>query len=717
MNKTKKLRYLGIICIFIVLLVLNSSVIFADAITSHPTLYVNTIKPISGNYVNFQANLNVLNGLIRGILTPGGYNDSKTVLGLDGNVLFNSQIRPEFSIVLEGCDGSVSANELGFLFDGKLNFAQGINGCTPTPGQPIVITINMPNTFLHNDLVLGWVSDFVRPKDFKFKLHVYGIVCDPINGFCNNTCIPGRAGCNYDPDEVELLTPDEIVANGNDLDWIEFYNSNDELNSENFAFSKYFDVNTTQNLISLVDPTYYGSNLVVSGLEFTIDSLNIIGESGIFPLSELFFINTVNSPYEGLYAMVEGDTFYGNVSTKGSLISRNIIGSNNLNVTNDVNTTFLTSHENFVYASDLTAGDSICHNFGNEFYCVGEGLWQIETNDDISYFGGKVVIGDVPTSMDSSLLVIDCLGIYNKSTEKNITLIATEGGDFRIEPSSNRDVVFKLNFAIPEFEQQCGDGVIQHPNDAGINEECEFVNSQVYFPLGPSCSDYGYSNNCVPSCGDDCLISGCYIPNLVAYFPFSQGAPLEDATGNGYTLSSYGPSWTSNGRTGGAYNFDGTNDYFRFTRMISDNFTISFWINTVNPDQSSSYSCNSWWDHTGLVSISGYGDDRFTTFLCFNYFAAGISSPYSSVASTDSVVDGDWHHVVATRNKQTGLISIYVDGYLEGTKIASTNSLVGSSYMFIGKKYLHYYQGLMDEVRIYNRDLTADEVQTIYDFY
>jgi len=345
---------------------------------------------------------------------------------------------------------------------------------------------------------------------------------------------------------------------------------------------------------------YYGRNLVVSQIRFTISSLNILSNSGIFPLTELFFINTVNSPYEGLYAKLQGDTFYGNVSIKRNLSAQTIEGSEDLNVTDSVDTTFLTSHNSFYYIGDVSTEGLICHSSQGELYCIEEEIWQ-EDNGDIHYLEGNVAIGSNEVS-DASLVVNGEL-VVNNDSNTQIIINATESGDLIIESNTSGNVIFTLPFILPTTAT-CGDGVVQRPNDNNIWEECEFVNSQVFFPLGGSCSDYGYFGGSV-SCNSSCQMnfSNCvsHIPDLVAYFPFSEESPLQDATGNGYDITTNtGATLISNGRADSAYMFDGVNDYLTFNRMISDDFTISLWMNTETQD-TSSLDCDNWWGHPSFV--------------------------------------------------------------------------------------------------------------------
>ena len=85
--------------------------------------------------------------------------------------------------------------------------------------------------------------------------------------------------------------------------------------------------------------------------------------------------------------------------------------------------------------------------------------------------------------------------------------------------------------------------------------------------------------------------------------------------------------------------------------------------------------------------------------------------------SVSEVVDGKWHHVlfVADRSDAT---RIYIDGKLdaegglsEGTDITTESPLFIGASVRIGKNTRRYFEGLIDEVGIYNRVLTDDDIE------
>ena len=93
------------------------------------------------------------------------------------------------------------------------------------------------------------------------------------------------------------------------------------------------------------------------------------------------------------------------------------------------------------------------------------------------------------------------------------------------------------------------------------------------------------------------------------------------------------------------------------------------------------------------------------------------------LSSRRPVNDGTWHHVVALRSG--GQMLLYLDGALEASKgsardIAYTHRCdfrVGhtdSANTVDSHESMYYFKGQIDDVRVYGRELSADEVTAIY---
>lgn len=96
----------------------------------------------------------------------------------------------------------------------------------------------------------------------------------------------------------------------------------------------------------------------------------------------------------------------------------------------------------------------------------------------------------------------------------------------------------------------------------------------------------------------------------------------------------------------------------------------------------------------------------------------GGGGPKIDFNSVSDVVDEKWHHVVFVADR-SDYTRIYIDGELdaeggpsEGTDITTESPLFIGASVRINKTTRRYFEGLIDEVGIYNRALTENEIET-----
>lgn len=168
------------------------------------------------------------------------------------------------------------------------------------------------------------------------------------------------------------------------------------------------------------------------------------------------------------------------------------------------------------------------------------------------------------------------------------------------------------------------------------------------------------------------------------------------------------------GRFGQAFSFDG-HAYvsipfsldFDFTP--ADRFTVSAW---VKPAAVGTYQAIFVKDVPGGPWEWGIIIDPQ------NHFYTGKNA--NDVAQSKTTIKpGTWYHVAVTYDN--GAVEMYVNGKLENQAkgVSIGQSLGGIALGHKGDKALpkedpDWYKGLIDEVRLYNRALTASEIQALY---
>jgi hypothetical protein len=157
---------------------------------------------------------------------------------------------------------------------------------------------------------------------------------------------------------------------------------------------------------------------------------------------------------------------------------------------------------------------------------------------------------------------------------------------------------------------------------------------------------------------------------------------------------------------GSSLNFDGTNDYVQVPNsssllMGSNDFTLEAWIKSSSTSEQR------------IVSKFIYNGPGYQ--LSFNdgfgNVQARTSSSSVTAVATTNIADGNWHHVAGVKNGST--LTIYVNGTAENSIGGSTGSTDGSNPLYIGAftGISNYFNGSIDEVRVWNDARTADEIR------
>ena len=211
---------------------------------------------------------------------------------------------------------------------------------------------------------------------------------------------------------------------------------------------------------------------------------------------------------------------------------------------------------------------------------------------------------------------------------------------------------------------------------------------------------------------------------LVGWWKFDDGSGTKavDSSGNGYDGTLEGGATWATGKYDGAVLLDGTDSYVNLDigpliGHLTD-CTIAIWVNWGG----TSGGWSRIWDF-GNSSTSGY------MFLCPNQGTATGNMRWtitevSNGAGEEQIVNssegvlpsGDWHHVTITIDTATTTATMYLDGEVvgENTNVTLTPSVMGNTTQnWLGRSQWPpdpYWDGLQDELRIYNSVLTVEEI-------
>ena len=169
-----------------------------------------------------------------------------------------------------------------------------------------------------------------------------------------------------------------------------------------------------------------------------------------------------------------------------------------------------------------------------------------------------------------------------------------------------------------------------------------------------------------------------------------------------------GPTWVAPGRIGaGALNFAAANSqYVNVANATALNpaagLTITAWLNAVD------------WGGNRRILQKGNSDNEYRLLAengALKFHPNGVGTLTTALPATNT-----WVHVAATWNGAT--MAIYVNGVLQASQAATGSITSTADPLAIGTKYGStaagdYFNGNLDEVRVYNRGLSAVEINSV----
>jgi len=193
---------------------------------------------------------------------------------------------------------------------------------------------------------------------------------------------------------------------------------------------------------------------------------------------------------------------------------------------------------------------------------------------------------------------------------------------------------------------------------------------------------------------------------LVAAYNFNEGigTTVTDASGNGNngTLNS-GVTWSTLGKFGNALSFNGTSGLVTIpdtaSLRLTNAMTLEAWVFPTS-------HAGSWRD----VIYKG-NDNYFLEGQSSQNGAPAVGGTFGQTFGTGPLVLNTWTHLAVTYDRAT--LRLYING-VQISSVARTASIATSTNpLQIGGDsiYGQYFQGTIDEVRVYNRALSQTEIQ------
>jgi hypothetical protein len=207
---------------------------------------------------------------------------------------------------------------------------------------------------------------------------------------------------------------------------------------------------------------------------------------------------------------------------------------------------------------------------------------------------------------------------------------------------------------------------------------------------------------------------------LVLYMPLN--GDTKDYSGNKNDGTNNGATVVQGLGNKLAYSFDTSNSYTTYEYIMTNNttimsltkFTYSVWCKTTD-------------DSAFLIIGTRYGNNTYQSMaiinskLCLHKYIYNNNSDGNFAVSSTSIDDGNWHLLTITYNE--GLTKTYVDAIHEATETHVNTSYSNVNFQINYDSSLsdtvknRNFGGLLQDVRIYNRALSQQEISWLFDMY
>ena len=199
-----------------------------------------------------------------------------------------------------------------------------------------------------------------------------------------------------------------------------------------------------------------------------------------------------------------------------------------------------------------------------------------------------------------------------------------------------------------------------------------------------------------------------------------QGSVLEDLSKKKQPCVNHGATWGNTPLGHSVLNFDGDSDYINCgndpSLNITDAITIEAWVNLATTPN----AYNKFVTKASDYENARYELGRYRSGVGGNlyWFIRKLDGNIFRISATAPVADR-WYHFVGTYEQGVG-IKLYIDGILESSNSDYIGAIDSTAYslriggFFAGPGPEWYFNGTIDEVRIYNRALSAEEIMMRY---
>ena len=512
----------------------------------------------------------------------------------------------------------------------------------------------------------------------------------------------------------------------------------DNANKTNLTYNFYIDLNKDGDFTDGGESigSTSSSNALGAGLNYNINNMNLSGtyntkvtikdsSNGVQELfDKLSFISqdlSNSAPViSGLDAISSLNTNYNpshadesiNLANKGYLASIvNITDSDN----NITQYSYQVDNKGWISFSDKASFDKSFNNIYTDNLTFGEHTLTVKVAD----LGGAEVKQSTNFTINTppQITSFDSINSDNSTSTANNNIIASGTSlspNFSITDINGQSINYQFQV------KDINNNIIYTSSDFADSDSLK-AGISAYNTNSLNAGEYKLELIAIDSMGEKAIMPDLYNYTIlqdkpIAYYKLSEtsGTVALDSSGNNYngtymnsiSINQNGLITDTNNK---AVKFDGINDYIEITNgqpFRTQSITIETWI---NPDILSNAGLVM--DRIGIGGTANWSLELLATGnIRFSYYDG---SAWNNIDTTNTpIIANTWSQISA--NYDNGTVNIYANGNL--VKTQSGLNILRTDYdsqLQIGRG-IGYYSGLMDDVAIYDKALTGNQIQEHY---
>jgi hypothetical protein len=238
------------------------------------------------------------------------------------------------------------------------------------------------------------------------------------------------------------------------------------------------------------------------------------------------------------------------------------------------------------------------------------------------------------------------------------------------------------------------------------------------------------SVNPLPADIGESTISSNLSQGLAAWYPFNGNANDESGNGNNGAVIGCQLFPDRLGNNNGSYFFNGNDNLIRAENSpslnIQNSISLSAWFKTDDPDinhndnESSVIIAKARTHYSRSYSIF-FADQSFSGDSLGSQLFETNNAYYPNIIASN-YWNNEWHLISSTYDYSSGISKIFIDGQLKNTlNIGQVNLMQTTVPLTLGcylsplsSPYRGFYHGALDDIRIYNRAITSEEILCLY---